>query len=596
MNNNRIFKKLILPGCMAFAGLFTSCSMFDDFLTVYPTNQITGEQFWEDKNDLTSVLASCYKQFTSSSVSQRMFVWGELRSDNFILKKEDNEDIKNIVNANLLPTNGWYDWSSFYTGIGYCNLVLSKGEEVIARDPSFTESDWKPIAAECKALRALYYFYLVRAFRDVPFNVKFNDTSEGARDPMPQVPSQEILTYLINDLEECKDDGMTDYGSKVFNACRITKDAIYTLLADLYLWRACKNASPDSAAIYPGQSQADYAKVVEYCDYVLSDKLHKFQEEHEKYYGSRDATKLPLPLYESQTVGRIVDTPYRELFGDKASLESIFEIAYDGSTTSNGLVTYFFGGYKDGSVQVAYVGGSNITQTLDIKPDGGKNIYCQTDLRAVENLMYDGGSSSSTETFQVIKHIAEGIEVIDGTNVRKKASSGSSSNVSYQSVRSMNQMDANWNIYRVSDVILMKAEAMACLAEDGTPELEEAFNLAYAVLDRSNPMIETKNKLKYSAYGSATLVLDFIMRERQREFFAEGKRWFDLVRIAMRDNSTQKMLNLLTAKYATNASAIKAKLATLNSLFSPVLKDEIKVNPALVQNPAWVVDETIERH
>ena len=86
------------------------------------------------------------------------------------------------------------------------------------------------------------------------------------------------------------------------------------------------------------------------------------------------------------------------------------------------------------------------------------------------------------------------------------------------------------------------------------------------------------------------------MRERQREFFAEGKRWFDLVRMALRDNSTQKMLNLLTAKYATNASAIKAKLATLNSLFSPVLKDEIKVNPALVQNPAWVVDETIERH
>ncbi len=436
----------------------------------------------------------------------------------------------------------------------------------------------------------------MRAFRDVPFNVTSTDTNEGARDPMPQVSSQEILTYLINDLEGCKDDGMTDYGSKVFNACRITKDAIYTLLSDLYLWRACKNASPDSAAVYPGQSQADYAKVVEYCDYVLKDKLHKFQEEHEKYYGSRDATKMPLPLYESQTLGRITDTPYRELFGDKASLESIFEIAYDGTTNNNELVTYFFGGVKDGSVQVAYVGGSNITQTLDLKPDMGKNIYCQTDLRAVENLMYDGGSTSSTETFQVIKHIAEGVEVIDGTNVRKKAGNGSSANVSYQSVRSKDIMDANWIIYRVSDVILMKAEAMTCLAEDGAPELEEAFNLANAVLDRSNPMIETKNKLKYSAYGSASLVLDFIMRERQREFFAEGKRWFDLVRMALRDNSTQKMLNLLTAKYATNASAIKAKLATLNSLFSPVLKDEIKVNPALVQNPAWVVDETIERH
>ncbi len=595
MENNGIYKKLILPCCIALTGFFSSCSMFDDFLTVYPTNQITGEQFWEDKNDLTSVLASCYKQFTTTDVSRRMFVWGELRSDNFILKKEDNENIKNIVNANLLPTNSWYDWSSFYAGIGYCNLVLSKGEEVIARDPSFTESDWKPIAAECKALRALYYFYLVRAFRDVPFNVKSTDVSEGARDPMPQVRSQEILTYLINDLEGCKDDGMLDYGSSVFNTSRITKNAIYTILADLYLWRACKNASPDSAAVYPGQSQADYAKVVEYCDYVIKDKLHEFQEERESYYGSRDATKLPLPLYASQTMGRVSDIPYNELFGNKGSLESIFEIAYDGTSTPNNLVTYFYGGVKDGNVEVGYVGGSNITQTLDLKPDGGKNIYCQTDLRAVENLMYDGGSTS-TETFQVIKYIASQVEVVDGTNVRKKTDNGSSSNVNYSGRRSSNSMDANWILYRVSDVILMKAEAMACLAEDGSPELEEAFNLAYAVLDRSNPLIETKNKLKYSAYGSASLVLDFIMRERQREFFAEGKRWFDLVRMALRDNTTQKMLNLLTAKYATNASAIKAKLATLNSLFSPVLKDEIKVNPALVQNPAWVVDETIERH
>ena len=34
----------------------------------------------------------------------------------------------------------------------------------------------------------------------------------------------------------------------------------------------------------------------------------------------------------------------------------------------------------------------------------------------------------------------------------------------------------------------------------------------------------------------------------------------------------------------------------MNSLFSPVLKDEMKVNPALVQNPAWIVDEDIVRN
>jgi hypothetical protein len=64
----------------------------------------------------------------------------------------------------------------------------------------------------------------------------------------------------------------------------------------------------------------------------------------------------------------------------------------------------------------------------------------------------------------------------------------------------------------------------------------------------------------------------------------------------MRDNTTENMLNLLSAKYTTNASAIKAKLATLNSLYSPVYKNEMKINTALVQNPAWVVDETIVKN
>ena len=87
-----------------------------------------------------------------------------------------------------------------------------------------------------------------------------------------------------------------------------------------------------------------------------------------------------------------------------------------------------------------------------------------------------------------------------------------------------------------------------------------------------------------------------MLRERQREFFGEGKRWFDLVRYALRQGNTSKMLNILTLKYSTNASAIKAKLATINSLFNPVYESEIKVNTALVQNPAWITDETIVKN
>lgn len=589
-----IYKRFILPGCLALVGLLSSCSAFDDFLTVYPTNQITGEQFWEDKNDLTSVLASCYKQLITDGVSKRMFIWGEFRSDNFVLRSENDENLLNIMNANLLPTNSWYNWATYYKGIGFCNLVLSKGEEVISKDPSFSEGDWKPIAAECKALRALYYFYLVRTFRDVPFNVRASDTSEGARDPMPQVSSQEILTYLINDLESCKDDAMTNYGNMVYNRGRITRNAVYSLLADMYLWRAAKNSSADSAAKYPGQAASDYAKCIECCDYVIDSKIAEYKKEQVAYWGEFDASKDEYPILENTTVGRIQDEAYGEIFGSKNSMESIFELQYDGTNNVNTLVSTYYGGTSSGTMSAGTIGGSTIVQAVDTRSDSRQLLYCNTDIRMDEAIYYVYPSSTTTNNYQVIKYIASGIEVLDGTNVI--AAVNDIDNVNYSGIRAKSTMNANWIIYRVSDVMLMKAEAIACLYNEGDPQLEEAFNIVKALYERSNPFVEDNYKLTFETYNTPTALLELVMRERHRELYAEGKRWFDLVRMALRDGNTTAMLSLLTAKYTTNASAIKAKLATLNSLFSPVYEDEMKINTALVQNPAWEVDETIVRN
>ena len=50
----------IAGSCLVLGGL-TSC---EDFLTLYPTNQITEEQFWEDKGDVESGMMACYVQMT----------------------------------------------------------------------------------------------------------------------------------------------------------------------------------------------------------------------------------------------------------------------------------------------------------------------------------------------------------------------------------------------------------------------------------------------------------------------------------------------------------------------------------------------------
>jgi len=597
MKNMKLYKNVILTACLAVAGLMSSCSVADDYLTVLPTNQITSESFWEDKNDLNSVVGSCYKQLTTSDVIKRMFVWGEVRSDNFLLTSESNDNIKNMMNANLLQTNEWFNWASFYTGIAYCNLCLEKGPEIVKKDQSFSENDWKPIEAELKALRALYYFYLVRAYRDVPFVVKSNDTSVGATDPVPQTPSEEILTFLINDLESIKDNGMSNYGNDEFNKGRFTKRGIYALLCDIYLWRASKNSSADSIAKYPGEAEADYLKVIEYSDYLCTELIQDFKEKKVDYYGSEKSafsTEEPLPLYVTSKNKRVDDIPYNKIFGDNLSLESLFEIVFDEKNNANSAYTTFLGNGANNKLNAGALSAATGFQSINGKPDDATVVYSKTDLRMYENIQKNTGSSTSP-VYNIIKHSVKNITTDGCDDI-----TNTSSSIDYRNFRNSSS-DANYIVYRISDIMLMKAEAIACLQEyiyktDDSEQLQEGFRMAKAVFARSNPMIEAADDIKFESYNSAVTLEEFVLRERQRELFAEGKRWFDLVRYALRQGNTTKMLSLLVLKYSTNASAIKAKLATINSLYNPVYTDELKVNTALVQNPAWITDETIVKN
>ena len=588
MEKYNIYKKVVLPLCVATVGILSSCSAFDDFLKVYPTNQITGEQFWEDKSDLESVVFSCYKQMTAKAMSKRMFLWGEGRSDNFIPRQADDQDIVDLMNANLLPSNDWFNWASFYTEIGYCNLVLSKGEDVVAKDNSFSESDWLPIQAEVKTLRAIAYFYLVRTFRDVPFRITSTDTSVGVRDPQAQTSSEEILSFLINDLESVKDNGMTNYGNDVDNHGRITKNAIYTVLADLYLWRASKNSSQDSIKVYGDQYKTDYQKCIECCNYVIEAMNYKFNEKGQDHIGKTNTEYLELPLLLPETRGQMTDIPYNEVFGNKNSLESIFEVEFSSSGGYNWAVNDFLGSYNSGNYDAGLLAPSTVM--TEFSTDVNTTGFFKTDIRAAQSLKL---ASSATLSNEFTKYITTSITINEPTDLTKRNAA------SYSGHRSNNYVDANYILYRASDVILMKAEAMAALLTNKTEnadEYKEAFDLVNAVFYRSNPSITARDNLNLENFESKSDLVDLIYQERQREFYCEGKRWFDLVRYAYKSGSTTSMLNLLTAKFSSNASAVKAKMATMNSLFSPVFKDEMKVNTALVQNPAWPDNETSERN
>lgn len=590
MKKINIYKTLLVSACAFITLGTTSC---DDFLTIYPSNEITEEQFWEDRTDLESGIRGCWKQFISQDIMERMVVWGECRSDNFDLMTESWDDMKDLMNANLLETNSLFNWSAFYKTINFCNKVLQYGPLVVERDKSFTSEDWKPVEAEMKALRALNYFYLVRTFREIPFEFNPIGSEHDVKEHSGrQFKAEVVLDSIINDVEAVKDNGMRQYTNELDNKGRFTRESIYTLLADMYLWRAAKNASPDSVAKYGSKSQDDYQKVIEYCDAVLDMYMERYDRDNPMGGGtSSENNENPYHLIRMNANGGtqdVVDDVYDEIFVQKNSRESILELQFDGSTNSNTcLYNYrdYNGLYRHRDNNTGLLQASAPCQTVTRNIDNTSGLFSQSDIRRWQSLVYtEAGQrvySIGKYTYQSITHdnLEDNSEGTENTFI----STGS--------------FNSNWIIYRLSDVLLMKAEAITRLDAPTTEQLQDAFNCVTMILYRSNPSVTTdRDKLSFTDYQEPSQLFDLVMRERRREFFGEGKRWFDLVRMAEHDGTTTNMLTLLLTKYATNTNAVRAKLASMNSLYSPVYENELKVNPNLHQNPAWEKEETIERN
>lgn len=579
----------------------------DDFLTITPSNQIVEEDFWKDRNDLENAVSACYKRLVN--MMSQFIDWGELRSDNIALANGNGStQVRNVMNANLIPTYATFDWTSLYNEINFCNKVLSHGPDVVKVDESFSPGDWEPIMAEATTLRALAHFYLVRVWGEVPY-VTVDYNNDGQNFLLPQCTQEQVLDSIILDLEGVKGKAMKDYGKEVWNKGRVTQKTIYTLLADVYLWRASKNASADSVAIYGNQSEEDYKKCVECCDWVLNqmktERVEKLNKEGKVLGGvtTDDLTieDLLIPNERSANNKYISDSEigaFQHIFGSGNSMEGIFELQIDGTNNTNAVNGSFWnlGNSTVGSLVSCEPLFNNVNSTPnDISPT---SVFTKTDYRRWETLHYEKADQIA---FPVFKYSATNVTQYNGVNIGNSILQDNFATTfkCEYTARTSSSNSCNWIFYRLSDILLMKAEAMSQLYSD-EEHLKEAFLLCRHIFKRSNPyayatnnMTAKNDSLVFANFNTQQNLEALVMTERQREFFGEGKRWFDLVRYAQRKGSTADMLNkYLGRKYSENRKAISAKLSTINSLFSPVYDKQLKANPLLHQNSAWINHES----
>ena len=91
-------------------------------------------------------------------------------------------------------------------------------------------------------------------------------------------------------------------------------------------------------------------------------------------------------------------------------------------------------------------------------------------------------------------------------------------------------------------------------------------------------------------------MLQLVELERQRELMFEGKRYYDLVRHSRRDGNTNWFKSKISSKFSQASRAAMVKMNKMEFMYLPVLKDQMKINPKLIQNPCYYDEEEVVKN
>jgi len=572
--------------------LLTSC---EDFLTIYPTDKIVGTDFWKNKDDVEGMVNGAYKSMLADAIQERAVIWGAFRSDELVkLADLSNTTLDNISAVNLLPTNGYNNWSAFYKVINNCNIVLAHAPEVMAADPEFTEGDYQTVRAQMLALRSLCYFYLVRAFRDVPLTTQsFEDDAQQL--VIAQSAPAVVLQQCLDDLAEAEKyivrTGAYGYGSWQ-NLGYFTRDAVNALIADIYLWRAAMT-----------HSQSDYQQAIDYVEKVITAK--------DLYYQQNNTDRVSATVTDRYHLQK-GETAMYMIFGydNGNSHESILEWQYNGKDNPNYTLEnlYYREGSKDSPKTYSRLMASELfnVPAANANTVQGQKIYqSRNDLRFWNNVY--GANNEESAELSIRKMVDAGALTVAVTSTEGPTKT---------TTREFENFRQNWVVYRLTDLMLMEAEALVETASDDADQttLKRAFDLVQVVNKRSMDM-DAKDTLKFEDYNTKNAMELLVLAERERELCFEGKRWWDLMRFSYRhmtgvDANTlladqtawpalhPQMLRFVVRKYGEGGKgdAVSYKMKSEPFLYWPVLENEIKVNALLRQNPVYVQEKSTSKN
>lgn len=204
---------------------FSSCS---DFLEQNPQTDLSENDFYKTADDILSAVNGAYSSLQEGDIYGNWYVFGEIPSDNTRNQLSGSVTTQNEFDQFYIDTQNSMIanfWKAAYKVINRTNTILGRIDGIEINTELANR-----YKLECKFIRALMYFNLVRVYGDVPLVLKEISISESY--DILREPKENVYNQIIADLKEAQ--GLPVSYSTAEDG-RATQGAAKALLANVYM-------------------------------------------------------------------------------------------------------------------------------------------------------------------------------------------------------------------------------------------------------------------------------------------------------------------------------------------------------------------------
>ena len=469
-----------------FIGTFATLSLAgcENFLEVNPRTKVSEAEFFNTEDDMMKGLYNILWEVkhrlleihdASAVLSDEAETGGGLGEGQWKYKWD---------NFTYTPTNcfgewgygsWWYEWDyGIYNGVIAANILIDKLEKCTLND-SFV----KPLMAEAKFFRALFYDYLWMGYEEIPL-------IKGV------LPAEEMYTVHKG-----------------------TRDEIFAFMME--------DLSDENIQALPSRAQTEQGRVCADAARVLRAKVILFHRSEANYPKALEDMK---EIINSRRYSLDPDFLHLWLKAGEWGPENIYDVSAS-STNGEGM------GFVHG------LGGRNISDPRSAEQGGLLNGYGQCTVSSYIYNMFEPGDRRREGSVIVYEEEAAKVQALVEAGELPAGSvfSVSSEQENYEgfghykyaprkestgSIDPTNNHGTSFRFYRYADVLLLGAE-LAVRTGNVTAESQGWFD---QVRDRA--FGDTNHRISLS--GNKETALNIIFKERFYEFFDEMQRWFDILR------------------------------------------------------------------